>query len=485
MADTTTIVSGIAKLTGRITIANDADKNNIFVNVTVPHQISGEFVKYQARVDQSGKFSLNIDVETNISLIRFSTSLNPQKPLLVRLKSGGVTHLDIAYNSEFNIENITVKPGMNRNDMTRHIDLMGKMITYVPSRPMEPLYNKSIDHFLNSSKTLLSEILLVVKNDTLISNELKEELYNDFSLFFYKGAVFDYHNAMMANYSRTNGDKNKKPDIQKIDRSYYRFLADLKLDNPKNLQAFTFLEFQKKMLQNEILAIPPIDEIDIPTWLTAAKTILSGLIGFNNGTYYDILAANAYGEQLTEEVRPLTAKQKENILSYWGNGEIAKILLHKNQQVTELDKFRSPLVINDVSSIAADKIIETIVSKHKDKVILIDLWATWCGPCLEAMQRFRPAKAEFHGKDVVFVYLTNHSSPQKLWQEKIKGIGNEQYYLDDKQWKYVMNRFEFEYIPSYLLYNKKGELTTKFSAFPENEVIKSMINKLLSLPQSD
>jgi hypothetical protein len=74
------------------------------------------------------------------------------------------------------------------------------------------------------------------------------------------------------------------------------------------------------------------------------------------------------------------------------------------------------------------------------------------------MQEFRSAKGEFHDKDVVFVYLTNASSPRTLWEEKIKGIGSEHYYLNDSQWKYVMDHFGFEYIPSYLLYNKKGLL---------------------------
>lgn len=477
--DTPTIVSGIAKLTGTIKIPNGAKRDNIFVKITVPHQISGEFVKYKAVVDGTGKFSVDADVETTVSFVHFSTSLNPGKPLLVKLESGEVTRLDIAYNSNSDVENIEVTPAMNKNDMTRYFDLIGEMIQTPPISKAEPLYDKSTDHFLNYAKSLLSEILAVAKNDTLISKELKEVLYDDFRLFFYKGSVFDYDAAMTANYGRTNGDKNKKPVIQKTDRSYYHFLRDFKLNDPQYLYAVTFLEFQRKVLLNETLAIPQIDETDIPIWLSSTKAILSDLLGFNSGPYYDILAANAYGRQLTEEIRPLSEKQKQNILNYWGNGEIAKILFRKNQEVAELDKFKSPAVINDASKIAPDKIIQKIVSKHKGKVILIDLWATWCGPCLEAMQRFRNTKAEFHGKDVVFVYLTDGSSPRKLWEEKIKGIGNEHYYLDDKQWRHVMDKFEFEYIPSYLLCNKKGVLTNKFSAFPENEEVKAMINELL------
>ena len=223
------------------------------------------------------------------------------------------------------------------------------------------------------------------------------------------------------------------PEIQSIDRSYFRFLKDFKLNDPQYLHTFTFPEFQNLILQNEVLGLPAIGESDISSWLASVKAILADLVGFDEGPYYAILAANAYGRQLNEQLEPLSEKQKEHITNYWKNGEIAKILFRKNQQVIELDKVKSPLVVNDISSVPEDKVMETIVSKYKDKVVFIDLWATWCAPCLEAIKQFRGTKGDFRDKDVVFVYLTNGSSPQKLWEEKIKGIGDEHYYLTDAQ----------------------------------------------------
>ncbi|NQX43125.1 Thioredoxin-like [Pedobacter steynii] len=477
--DTPVIKAGTAKIAGRIISPNGTINNNVFINITVPHPISGEYAKYKALVDGSGKFSIDVDVETDISLIGIYPSLNPEKSLLVKLTNGGVTNIDIAYNSDFDIEKIDVRPDMNKNDMTRGFEVMGKMIEYRSGRKPEPLYNKSTEYFLNYARTIVTERLEIVKNDTLISKELKEILSKDFRLFLFKAHVFDYEEYMTGNYRNTNDDKSKKPDIQKIDRSYYRFLKDFNFNDPQYLNCFTFLEVQKAILQNEILDLPVIGDSDIPSWLASVKAILSDLVGFDNGPYYEILAANAYARQLNEEVKPLTAKQKENIANYWKNGEIAKILFRKNQQVAELDKFKSPVVVNDISSVPADKVIETIVAKHKGKVVFIDLWATWCTPCLNAMQEFRTAKNDFRDKDVAFVYITDGSSPRKLWEEKIKGIGSEHYYLTAAQWDYIMDHFGFEYIPSYLLYNKEGMLVKKITAFPGNEEVKKVINGLL------
>jgi thiol-disulfide isomerase/thioredoxin len=412
--DTTTIEAGTSKITGRITSPNDTNKDSIYVTISVPHPISGETVQRKALVDQSGKFSIEVDVETAVSLIGLYTSLNPYKTLYIKLASGGVTNIDIAYNSDLDIENVDVTPAnMTQNDMTRSLEVMGKMIDYRSDRAREHLYNKSTDYFQNHVRTIITERLEIVNNDTLLSKELKGVLSKDFRLMMYKMHVFDYEGEMMYNYRKTNKDESNKPDIQKIDRSYFRFLKDFKLNDPQYLHTYEFSNVQKEILQNGILGLPEIAESDIPSWLASVKVILSDLVGFGNGPYYDILAANAYARQLNEEVRPLTEKQKEHIVNYWKNGEIAKILFRKNQQVVELDKFKSPAVVNDISSVSDDKVIETIVAKHKNKVVFIDLWATWCGPCLEAMNKFRSTKGDFKNKDVAFVYLTDSSSPRK------------------------------------------------------------------------
>lgn len=474
--ETPIIKAGIAKITGIITSPNDTSKGSIFVNIGVSHPVSGEFVQHKALIDGLGKFDLDVAVELDTSLIVVYSSVNPEKSVLVKSISGGVTNIDIVYNAEFDIKAVDVTPSMNPYDIRQSGEIVGKMIEFRPDRAPKQLYDKSSDEFLKHAKFIVSERLgIFVNNDTSLSKELKEFLSKEFRLFMYATHVFNYEGEMRRNYINVTQDRVKTPKIQQIDRTYFGFLKDFKLNDSQYLRTTTFTEFQNEILQNEILGLPAIGESDVPTWLASAKAILSDLVGFDNGQYYEILAANAYGRQLNEELRQLSEKQKENIAKYWKDGEISKILFRKNEKVVELDKSKSPAVVNDISSVADQKVVEAILSKHKNKVVFIDLWATWCGPCLEAMKEFRGTKHEFRDKDVAFVYLTNGSSPRKLWEEKIKGIGGEQYYLKASQWEYIMNHFGFEGIPSYLLYNKEGVLINKFTAFPGNVEVKEMI----------
>ncbi|MFC1226223.1 TlpA family protein disulfide reductase [Pedobacter sp. BG31] len=479
VVDTVYIKKSTSRITGKIIRQNNGNNDSVFVNINLIYAISGGYIKYKALVDKFGRFSIDADVETNISLVSMNISIDPEKYLLVKLKAGSVTNVEITYNLNNKIANIDIKPAMNKYDITHSLDVVGKMIDHRSGRMPEPLHEKSTDYFLNYTKNILSERLGILNKDKFLSKNLKELLSKDFRLFLYNAHVFNYERQMLLNYRYLDTDQTKKPTIKKVDKSYFHFLKDFNLNDPKYLNCFTFPEVQKEILQNQILGLPAIEENDISSWLANVKAILSNLIGFKDGQYYDILAANAYGRQLNEELRPLSDKQKENITKYWKNGEIAKILFRKNDQVVGLDKFKSPAVINEISSIPDDKVMETIISKYTGKVIFIDLWATWCSPCLDDMQQFRTTKNTFHDKAVVFVYLTNNSSPRMLWEEKIKGIGNEHYYLTSNQWEYIMKHFDFQYIPSYILYNKEGVLVNKFQAFPGNEKVRDMINSAL------
>ena len=126
-----------------------------------------------------------------------------------------------------------------------------------------------------------------------------------------------------------------------------------------------------------------------------------------------------------------------------------------------------------------ENILQTILDRYKGKAVLIDMWATWCGPCRAGHKAMAPMKEQMKGQNVQFVYITSPSSPMSTWQEMIKEIDGDHYYLTPEQYSYILAKYESSGIPTYAVYNTKGEQTYKVIGFPGNEEIRKRLEEAM------
>ncbi|MEZ6122521.1 MAG: TlpA disulfide reductase family protein [Planctomycetaceae bacterium] len=54
------------------------------------------------------------------------------------------------------------------------------------------------------------------------------------------------------------------------------------------------------------------------------------------------------------------------------------------------------------------------LSDHIDKVVVLDFWATWCGPCVAALPEYVKATGEFDADKVMFVAVNLEESPERI-----------------------------------------------------------------------
>ncbi|MDD4822632.1 MAG: TlpA disulfide reductase family protein [Bacteroidales bacterium] len=112
-----------------------------------------------------------------------------------------------------------------------------------------------------------------------------------------------------------------------------------------------------------------------------------------------------------------------------------------------------------------DALWKELISPYKGKIIYVDFWGTWCGPCKMQMKYVADIKKQFVGKDVIFMYFANNS-PGESWENVIKsysltGENIVHYRLPDQQQGMLEKHFGVNYYPTYLLIDRDGNVVDK------------------------
>lgn len=95
----------------------------------------------------------------------------------------------------------------------------------------------------------------------------------------------------------------------------------------------------------------------------------------------------------------------------------------------------------------------------KGKVVLIDFWATWCGPCVAEMPNVKSVYAKLHAQGFEIIGVSLDTSKDDLQKFIKKNSIPWAQYFDGKQWNNdISSRFGIDAIPAEWLIDKKGIL---------------------------
>ncbi|MEZ5305754.1 MAG: TlpA disulfide reductase family protein [Pyrinomonadaceae bacterium] len=114
------------------------------------------------------------------------------------------------------------------------------------------------------------------------------------------------------------------------------------------------------------------------------------------------------------------------------------------------------------------------ISDYEGKVVLVNLWATWCGPCIEEMPYFVKLQEKYGDDGFVMIGLNADEESEALVKRFVADqklnykIGWSTQEVADE----FVNISKMPGIPQSLLINRKGEMTGMFRGGGEQVIAK-------------
>lgn len=119
------------------------------------------------------------------------------------------------------------------------------------------------------------------------------------------------------------------------------------------------------------------------------------------------------------------------------------------------------------------------LSDFKGGYVYIDIWATWCGPCLSEIPYYRKVKEKFKSKNIQFLSISVDDDTKKwknvVSQKKMKGFQ----LIAKKDWRTsVAKDYQLKTIPRFILIDTEGKIIDADAPRPSEERLVEVLKSL-------
>lgn len=126
-------------------------------------------------------------------------------------------------------------------------------------------------------------------------------------------------------------------------------------------------------------------------------------------------------------------------------------------------------------------ILQTLIDHNPGKPMFIDIWGTWCGPCIASFPGIKELGETLGYENIQFVYLCVQSLEEK-WKAMIvgKNLIGQHYLLGNKQLDKLKRQLGTSSLgyPTYILVNKEGKVCLK-PPRPHSDRIEELLKSLI------
>ncbi|MDR1783748.1 MAG: TlpA family protein disulfide reductase [Dysgonamonadaceae bacterium] len=122
------------------------------------------------------------------------------------------------------------------------------------------------------------------------------------------------------------------------------------------------------------------------------------------------------------------------------------------------------------------------LSDLKGKIVYIDVWATWCGPCIREIPYLKKLESDYHDKNIAFISVSiDADKDHTKWKsfvekEQLSGI---QLFAGTDGGKELAAAYKISGIPRFIVVGKDGNLVAPDAPRPSSSEIRFLFDNLL------
>ncbi|MGB3608689.1 TlpA family protein disulfide reductase [Psychroserpens sp.] len=310
------------------------------------------------------------------------------------------------------------------------------------------------------------------------TNEARLEQMTDVDAVFLstekQNLVYD-HYAMLKNYAQRHGYYTKQENY-KVSENF--FPEDLKTMTFDNAKAYTSSESYKSMAFGQTLdnifkslgddinkvTVNDLDQLNTIKIEPLKNDVIDYLGSFlvspaneNMVSIYEFLKDTSTSEKTKKDLTQTFEKNK-NLVKGMPSPQFVKYENHKGGDMSLTDL--------------------------KGKYVYVDVWATWCGPCIREIPSLKKVEQQFHNENIAFVSTSiDKSSDHEKWIAMVndKNLGGVQLMADNDWNSKFVKDYAIQGIPRFILIDPNGNIVNADAPRPSDPKLISLLEEELKM----
>ncbi len=124
---------------------------------------------------------------------------------------------------------------------------------------------------------------------------------------------------------------------------------------------------------------------------------------------------------------------------------------------------------------------KTSLKDLKGKYVYLDIWATWCGPCIMEIPALKKLETQYQGKNIQFVSISiDQQKDYETWKKMIveKDLGGIQLFADNNWNSDFVKNYRINGIPRFILIDPDGNVVSPDAPRPSDPKLVELFNGL-------